>query len=70
MNVTEALKPAEAAKLLGRSVPTLERWRRLRVGPPYYLLMGRVRYDKAELFDWIEEQRQQTRRVEIDRKAA
>lgn len=48
------LVPVEAAKALKRSVVTLERWRRLRRGPPFYVIEGRPLYKADELRQWIE----------------
>jgi|GEM_PF-2385106 len=48
------LSSAELAIKLGRSVTTLERWRRLRKGPPFYRVMGRVVYDPADVDAWLE----------------
>jgi len=52
------LTPREAAASLKRSVVTLERWRRLRCGPPFFRVCGRVLYDAADIAAWIEEQKQ------------
>lgn len=43
----------EAAKLLGFSVHSLNGWRARRVGPPFYKVMGKVMYDRAELQTWL-----------------
>jgi len=51
------LSARELARCLNRSVETLERWRRLRVGPPYYRLQGRVTYDPIDVAVWLEEQK-------------
>ncbi len=56
------LTSAELAAKLGRSVITLERWRRLRKGPPFYRVMGRVVYDQADVDAWLEAQKQATGR--------
>ncbi len=52
------IAPPKAAKLVDRSVVTLERWRRLRIGPPFYRVCGRVLYDPSEIEEWIASQRQ------------
>jgi hypothetical protein len=54
------LTPSQLASSLNRSVVTLERWRRLRIGPPYLRICGRVLYCPADVAAWIEEQRQAT----------
>jgi hypothetical protein len=54
------ITPRDTAALLNRSVETLERWRRLRIGPPFYRLCGRVLYNAADVTAWIEEQKQAT----------
>lgn len=50
--------PGDTAKILNRSTVTLERWRRLRMGPPYYRIAGRILYDRAEVLAWVAAQRQ------------
>jgi predicted DNA-binding transcriptional regulator AlpA len=51
------LTEAQAAEILGLSPTTLNNWRWQRIGPPYLLLSARcVRYDKAKLEEWIEQQ--------------
>jgi hypothetical protein len=49
----DAITTAQAAAYLNRSAITLERWRRLRVGPPYYYVMGRVLYLQADIDAWL-----------------
>ena len=43
----------EAAAFLRLSPRTLERWRYLALGPPYYKLGGRVVYDLGALALWL-----------------
>lgn len=50
--------PREAAAVLNRSLVTLERWRRLRQGPPFYRVAGRILYGRRELLSWVESHRQ------------
>lgn len=57
------ITPRDTAALLNRSIPTLERWRRLRIGPPFFRLCGRVLYDTADVTAWIEEQKRVTGRA-------
>lgn len=50
----ELLTAAKVAKLVGRSTVTLERWRRLKKGPPYIRLSGaRVAYPVSKLREWL-----------------
>lgn len=49
----------EAADLIGCSQATLNRYRVKGDGPPYYKMAG-VRYDRAELDDWIRTRRRQS----------
>ncbi|KAF1691849.1 helix-turn-helix domain-containing protein [Pseudoxanthomonas koreensis] len=49
--------PVEAARWIRRSPETLKRWRRMRVGPPFFTVQGRVFYSKRQLQAWIEQQR-------------
>ncbi|SFN53888.1 helix-turn-helix domain-containing protein [Dokdonella immobilis] len=53
----DTLTPAEAAELLRRSVVTLERWRRVRIGPPHYKIAGRVLYSRHDIAAWLQTQR-------------
>lgn len=49
------LSQQEAAEYLGFSVPTLERWRRLGVGPKFLKLGGsRVAYLQEHLAEYVE----------------
>lgn len=57
--LSEKLTTAELAAELKRTAHTLERWRRLRVGPPYIRLQGRVLYDRRAVERWLEEQSSQ-----------
>jgi len=43
----------EAAKILGRSVATLKRWRYEGTGPNWIELQGRVSYDVSVLIEYI-----------------
>lgn len=57
MNATsETITPREAAALLKRTPVTLERWRRLRIGPPYLLVCGRVLYRTGDIDAWLNRQ--------------
>lgn len=49
----ELLEREAAAKLLGISPRTLDRWHELRVGPPRVAMVGLVRYRLSTIFDWI-----------------
>ncbi|MBT2145289.1 MULTISPECIES: helix-turn-helix domain-containing protein [unclassified Rhodanobacter] len=60
MNTTqENLTPREAAAVLKRSPVTLERWRRLRRGPPFLRVCGRVLYRAGDIAGWLDSQRQE-----------
>ncbi len=52
--VPEYLSPKHAAQLTGIPVKTLEAFRGVRKGPPYYRVGGRVRYKAADVRAWIE----------------
>ncbi|WP_027081498.1 helix-turn-helix transcriptional regulator [Luteimonas mephitis] len=54
--LSDKLTTEELAIELKRSEATLLRWRRLRIGPPYLRLQGRVLYDRQKVQDWIEKQ--------------
>lgn len=51
------LTPVEAADFLRRAPVTLERWRRLRLGPPFYRINGRVLYDRDDVARWMADQK-------------
>ena len=50
------LMPAEAAKELRTSQSTLAKWRSAGKGPPWFKMMGSIRYDSQMLQQWIESQ--------------
>jgi hypothetical protein len=58
MKTENTLTSAQLAAQLNRSVVTLERWRRLRSGPPFIRMLGRVVYRQADVDAWLESQRQ------------
>lgn len=43
----------EIALELKRAPETLQRWRRLRKGPPYIRLHGRILYERQAVKDWV-----------------
>lgn len=55
----ECLSASEAARILGRSVSTLSRWRRLSIGPPYlrdpHNAKAAVMYPRTALVAWNED---------------
>lgn len=53
---TTRLTTAELATELKRSPETLTRWRRLRIGPPYIRIQGRVLYDRGAVEAWLKAQ--------------
>lgn len=55
----QKLTTTELAAQLKRSPETLVRWRRLRSGPPYIRLQGRVLYDKVTVDRWLQDQQVQ-----------
>ena len=51
----QSLTPQAAAKYLGFGASTLERWRRLGIGPKYLKLSSnRVAYLQSHLDDWLD----------------
>ena len=54
--LAETLTTRELASKLKRAPETLERWRRLRIGPPYISLQGRVLYDRKAVEAWLQAQ--------------
>jgi hypothetical protein len=57
----DILAAADVAAQLQRSVATLERWRRLCVGPPWLRIRGRVMYRRGDVDTWLAAQRHATR---------
>jgi hypothetical protein len=53
------LTTRELAAELKRSPETLERWRRLRIGPPFLRVQGRVLYDRHQVEAWLQGQSSQ-----------
>lgn len=53
------VRTQEAAKALGFSASTFERWRQIGSGPPYRKLGNVVVYDLIELVDWFERRSEQ-----------
>ena len=52
------MTPVEAAEYLNMGVATLEKWRSLGKGPPYFVFSARaVRYNRQELLDWVDSKR-------------
>ena len=52
--VNELVDRTQAARLLGISPRTLDRWHRLRIGPPRVALGGhKVRYRLSSLDAWV-----------------
>lgn len=49
----ERLTTSELALELKRAPETLVRWRRLRVGPPFLRIQGRVLYDRRQVEAWL-----------------
>ena len=47
------LKSRELAELLGFQESTLRQWRTEGIGPPYFRLGNRVRYDASEVGSWM-----------------
>jgi predicted site-specific integrase-resolvase len=54
-NLPDLLTPAEVAEVLKVAVNTLATWRHRGQGPPYIAVESRVRYPRAGLCAWLEE---------------
>jgi hypothetical protein len=50
----DLIDTAEAAREMNRSPETLQRWRRLRSGPSFVRINGRVLYSRLLLREWVE----------------
>jgi predicted DNA-binding transcriptional regulator AlpA len=46
----------ELAKYFGVSERTVQGWRKRSDGPPYYKIMGNVRYDRKQIDQWLRDQ--------------
>lgn len=44
----------EAAKILGKSMFTMQQWRRKKTGPKYARIGGRVRYFQKDLEEYVQ----------------
>jgi hypothetical protein len=60
----EYLTTEEAARILKRSAKTLEYWRLVGKGPPYYRQIRAVRYLRSELLAWGASQRVASQTIE------
>lgn len=54
--LAQKLTTRELATELKRAPETLIRWRRLRQGPPFVRIQGRVLYDRAVVEKWLQDQ--------------
>jgi hypothetical protein len=54
--LSDKLTTRELAIGLKRAPETLIRWRRLRIGPPFIQIQGRVLYDRAAVEQWLKAQ--------------
>lgn len=50
------LTTKELAPAIKRAPETLVRWRRLRIGPPFVRVNGRVLYDRCAVEQWLKAQ--------------
>ena len=48
------LSPDDVQELYNIPVTTLEKWRSLKVGPPYHKLGKHIRYKPKDVEQWIE----------------
>lgn len=53
--LSQKLTTRELATELKRAPETIIRWRRLRVGPPFVRIQGRVLYDRAAVEKWLDQ---------------
>lgn len=54
--LAQKLTTRELATELKRAPETVARWRRLRIGPPFQRLNGRVLYDRHQVETWLSAQ--------------
>ncbi|UAL29438.1 helix-turn-helix domain-containing protein [Nocardioides rotundus] len=69
-NNDEWLTPAEAAVVLKRNVRTFANWRSRQEGPRHYKRMARVEYRRADIEEWLREQRALVERDGEENKAS
>lgn len=50
---SKLLSPADVQKLYTIPVTTLEKWRSLKIGPPYHKLGKHIRYQAKDVEQWI-----------------
>lgn len=53
----EPMTASEVADLFGVSIWTVRSWARRKQGPPFYRIVGSIRYDRAEVLAWKAAQR-------------
>lgn len=58
---TAPLGMPEVSAMTGVPIDTLRYWRHLGTGPRAYKVGRRVRYDRADVVAWLDEQRAATR---------
>lgn len=51
--LNDKLTTVELAAELKRTAHTIERWRRLRIGPPFLRVQGRVLYERRQVEAWL-----------------
>ena len=51
------MTPVDLAEVLQIPVTTLANWRSAKKGPRFFRLGGLVRYDPADVAEWLEDQR-------------
>ena len=59
------LSPEELAELTGHSVNTLAHWRGAGKGPAYLKLSHRIAYSAADIEQWLESRRVETKTPEV-----
>lgn len=58
--LSQYLTRKQLAAELGVTVRTISRWRWERKGPPAHRVAGRVLFKRADVMEWIEQQREVT----------
>lgn len=53
---TEELSTAQAAQMVGVQTQTLRNWRQQKKGPPAVRVRGRLRWKRADLLAWLDEE--------------
>jgi len=52
------LTTKEVAEILRKQPDTIAKWRKLKKGPPWFIIEGQIFYDYGKLLEWIKEKQE------------